>query len=115
MGAAGSVATDIESFEAERKSSLREEEKLRLRNLLERNADVRTQEALQERLQKAKRGSVQYELIENEYINWIARQVAMKISEQALQDAISSLRGAGCLDTKGTGGRGASFDEGKRK
>eukprot|EP00946_MAST-07B_sp_MAST-7B-sp1_P002789 g2789.t1 len=121
MGAGGSVATDLDSFEATRKACLRDEDRVVLRSLLDRHADVRTLEVLQERLQQAKRGSEQYAAIEREYVNWIARQVAMRISEQALQDAILSL-GGNASDVAAVGGAGlaagskeSKIDEGKRK
>ena len=121
MGAAGSVATDIDSFEAARESSLCEEDRVALRALLAKNADVRTQEALQDRLSAAKRGTVQYAKIEREYVNWIARQVAMRISEQALQDAILSLGGGAATAALGRealvsgSSKESGHDEGKRK
>ena len=114
------MATDLDSFEAARKSSLREEDRVALQRLLHAHADVRTQEALQERLTAATRGTVQYAQIEREYVNWIARQVAMQISEQALQDAISSLGGGSAAvgepEVRFSGSsKEYSHDEGKRK
>ena len=83
--------------------------------LLDRHADVRT--GCAEPLQASEVQSSTPP--SREYVNWIARQVAMRISEQALQDAILSLverrRGAAEEASLAAGGKESKADEGKRK